>query len=156
MASPPAWLKGRHLTAISVIGYVQGADLVLTASTTSSLSGIVDYVRFNSDPQHEMIQSVDRTQAHYELTIEDSDIVIGEILQRKASATATALAQLPSLFATHDFFSVTFTRGHQIYQMWAVRGRYGDGVSSFGKNVVEASFRPIDIDGTTPTVVFTP
>ncbi len=154
MASIPGWLKGRHLTAVTVIGYTEGADNILTAAATSSLSGVVDYIRFNSDPQHEMIQSVDGTVANYEITLEDYEIVIGEILRKKITSPSV-VSLLPTLMATYDRFKVSFTRGSQSYEMWATRGRFGDGVSSFGKNVAEASFRPFDTDGTTPTVTFT-
>lgn len=145
------WAKGKHLTAVTVVGFTEGADNILTAASTASLSGIVDYFRFRSDPHHEMITSVDDTQANYEITLEDSEVQLGEILRNKVIGV---VSQLPTFMSLYDRFRITCIRAGQTYAFWTTRGSFSDGITSFGKNTCEATFRPFD-PGTSAAVVYT-
>lgn len=154
MAQLPRWLLGRHLTAITVTPQTMAEDGTLSnAGGAQNLKGYIDYVRLENDPMLEMIQSVDRTVAHYEGTIEDFTIVLGEILAVKEAHVPI----LPSMAYSYDHFLVAFTRGGQTYSVYLRRGSFRDGVSAFGKNACELTMRSLDIGGTPGTpLTFTP
>jgi len=151
MATVPGWLLGRHLTAISIVGMTESTAGVLGAVATSSLSGYIDAVQYASRPVQEMIQSVDRVGAHYENTIEDSELQLVEILTRKGYHTPV----LPTMAASYDYFTVTFTRGAQTYVSTMKRGAFTDGVANFGKNTVGLNMRPIDVSGSSSNPGYT-
>jgi hypothetical protein len=154
MAQLPRWLLGRHLTAITVTPQTQAVDGTLSnAEGASSLSGYVDYVRLENDPMLEMIQSVDRTNTHYEGTLEDFTLVLGEILTVKTAHVPV----LPSMAGSYDHYLVAFTRGGQSYSVYLRRGAFRDGVTAFGKNACELTMRSVDIGGAVGNpLTFTP
>lgn len=136
------FLLGKHLTAITVAGGTETGGTI-TWTTAVSLAGIGDYVRVSDDRMLDMITAVDATFAHYEKTLNDSSLSVGEILR---NGTRSVLEELS---ATYDFVKVVFTRGGTT---WTYKGRiatYGDGVASQGKNTGEMSLKPID-DGGAP------
>lgn len=150
----PKWLLGRHLTAVTIRPQTEAADGTFShAAAASPLSGYIDYVRFESDPTLEMIQSVDRTIAHYEITLEDFNLVLGEILTVKTAHVPV----LPQMAASYNLFLIEFTRGGQTYSCYMRRGAFRDGVTAFGKNACELTVRPVDVGGGTGNpVTFTP
>jgi hypothetical protein len=154
VAQLPRWLLGKHLTAITVTPQTMATDGTLSGAIgAQNLKGYIDYVRLEGDPMLEMIQSVDRTIAHYEGTIEDFTIVLGEILAHKEAHVPI----LPSMAWDYDFYLVAFTRGGQTYSCYLRRGTFRDGVTAFGKNTCELTMRSLDIGGAVGTPAeFTP
>lgn len=138
----PNWLKGKHLTAVTANGCSVDAAGVITDGTDRSLAGYIDAVMFDSSPSLEMIQSVDRTVAHYENIYEDFTMTLVEILRIKQGS---ATPFLPTIAAGFNIIKFVFTRGGQTYTMYGQRGDYKDGVQGFGKNSCSLTIRPVDI-----------
>lgn len=142
MAFTPNFLLGKHLTALTVAPITEAADGTITVQSSSSLLGYVDGVRFSSDPQLEMIQSLGRYGANYENLLEDSSISIVEILRRSQGGI---FPLLPVVAASYDAAQFVLTRGGKTYTYQGRRSSFRDGVENFGKNTCELTLRPIDI-----------
>jgi len=131
------WLLGKHLTAITV---ATGSDSggTITWATAVSLANKGDYVSISDDRMLEMIAAVDATQTHYEKTLNDSSLSVGEIRingTRSVLEAATAIA---------DLIKVVFTMGGTTYTFLGTVEHFGDGVRSYGKNTAELNLKPID------------
>lgn len=150
MAATPNYTRGRNLTTITIAACTEDTDGTITVGTDVSLAGVIDYIRFESDPNLEMIQSVDRTIANYVTTLEDYTVVVGEILKNKAGSWVPVL---PSMAADYDLFYVEFTRGGETYGFYGRRSSFRDGVQAFGKNACELTLRSVDIGTGTGTPV---
>jgi hypothetical protein len=140
---------GQHLTTLDFYTGTRAADGAITWSIASSLLRKVDYVRVSNETMLEMITSVDAGIAHYEPTLEDFSLVVGEILARKvAGVGSTAWTPiLPSAAQTSSYYKVVFTRGGQTYTFIGTKRSFSDGITAFGKNAAELTMAPID-DGT--------
>lgn len=162
----PVWLKGKHLTAITITPYASDTNGTLTVVTSTaglqsgtataakSLSGYIDGITFRSSPMTEMILPVDQTVANYEITVEDYEVNLVEISHVKTNVWKPLLVEM---FGGYDFFKVSFTRGSGTFDMYLKRGAYQEGVVNFGKNTNQLSFRPIRLNDTaTATVTYTP
>lgn len=155
----PMWVLGKHLTAITVQPCSRAADGTLTVLTAgsggdsgmvypTSMKGYIDYVRLSTDPMHDMIQAVDRSVAHYEITLEDYMVTLGEILHQKITGGWRPL--LPTINGLYDHMKVVFTRGGQSYTFFGKRGSFNDGVQAYGKNTCELTLKSIDVGANLP------
>lgn len=140
-------MLGKHLTALTVSTGVRGADGSFTWTSAGSLLSYVDYIRVSNETMLEMIASVDAGVAHYEPTLEDFSLVVGEILAKKVASGATWTPILPVAAAGSSYFKVAFTRGGQSYTFQGTKRSFSDGITAYGKNACELTLAPID-DGT--------
>lgn len=145
------WLVGRDLTALTVYTGVRAETGVITWSAASLLSGImlgqVDYIRVGDERMLEMIASVDDAFAHYELTLMDSNLVVGEILSKKTSGGSI----LAAVAQAAQFVKVVFVRGLGTYTYLGTIQGFNDGVVAYGKNCAEMTLKPVNA-GSAPLV----
>ena len=146
------WLLGKHLTQLTVYTGSRGTDGTISWTAATLLSGVmlgqVDYIRVSDQRMLDMIASVDDVYAHYELTLLDSSLVVGEILQKKAAegSILAAVAQAAT------YVKVVFVRGNGTYTYLGIIQGFNDGVTSAGKNVAEMTLKPINA-GSAPLVL---
>jgi hypothetical protein len=141
------WLLGKDLSALNVYSGTRASDGTMTWSSASSLLNRVDYVRISDDRALDMIASVDAIFAHYEKTIMDFTLTVGEILTKGATNI------LPGMAAGTDYVKVVFTRGSQTYTFLGIIQSFQDGVTAMGKNAVELTLKPIDLGSTSTPLV---
>jgi hypothetical protein len=138
--NPRNWVLGRDLTALTIYTGVRDATTgVVTWTSAGSLLNQVDYIRLSDTRMLDMIASVDATFAHYEKTLNDSSLVVGEILQKPTAPI------LPAAAATKDYLKVVFTRSNATYTYLGIIESFADGISALGKNAVEVTLKPIDL-----------
>lgn len=140
------WLKGVDLTAVSLYTGTRNAStgVVSWSGSPSSLTNVVDYVRFSDDRMLEMIASVNDVNAHYEQTLYDATVTLGEILTKGTPI-------LPGLASTGQYLKVMFTRGGQSYTFTGIIRSFNDGVTAYGKNACEMTLAQFNNDGTPVT-----
>lgn len=138
------WVLGRDLTALTVFTGARAATGVITWTAATLLSGIMlgqaDYIRVSDERLLEMICSVDDQYAHYEVTLQDSSLVVGEILSKKTGGGSI----LAAVAQAAQFVKVVFIRGLGTYTYEGTIQGFNDGVVAFGKNTAEMTLKPIN------------
>jgi hypothetical protein len=104
-------------------------------------------VRLEDVVEHEDIRPVTSRKINNVITGQGVRLVLVEILRKAAAPTLAALRY------SNDYIRVTFTRGLNNYTGDFLRGTFSDGVTAFGKNVVELNLEPIDNSQINPVYV---
>lgn len=152
----PNFLRGRHLTGVSIIPQIVGAGGVLTAVTASTLTltGVIDSVRLSMSPVMSDVNAVNSPYVNNIIEADDSSIVLTEIL-RNGDSSATPVNLLANFAYNYDVCQVSFTRGGRAWSMYGIRGAFSDGVTQRGKNVAELTLHQVDVGTATPSLQYT-
>src|SRR5690242_7266054 len=130
------WLLGKHLKSVSIFTGSVAADTgVVTWSSSAikladagaTVQSVVDYIRISDDRMLEMICAVDAIYSHYEVTLLDFTLTIGEILSKGAGGKLASTAQGTQLL------KVVFSRGTttvQTYTFYGTIRSFNDGVQA--------------------------
>lgn len=147
--NPRNWTLGRDLTALTVYSGAKNATTgVMTWTSAGSLLNQVDYVRISDNRMLDMIASIDAIFAHYEKTLNDSSLVVGEILQKVADPI------LPAVANASDYMKVVFTRAGKTYTYLGIIESFSDGITALGKNAVEITLKPIDLGSSSQPITY--
>ena len=143
------WMLGKDLTSLDLYVGTRNATTgaIAWAGSSSDLSDYPDYIRVNDQRLLDMIAPVNAEYAHYERTLFDSSLTVGEVLSKNTKGVLAGLAEAA------QYIKVVFTRGGGTYTYLGQIRNFTDGISSMGKNVAELTLAPF-FDGTNPPLAY--
>jgi hypothetical protein len=139
---PRNWVLGKDLTALNLYSGSRDSTGLVTYSAYASMLAMADYIRIGDERMLDMIAPVNAMYAHYEQTLLDSSLVVGEILSKFGTQPGDSyLAEFAQLYS---YIGCVFVRGGREYTYLGIIQGYNDGVTAYGKNAGEMSCKPID------------
>jgi hypothetical protein len=139
MPGVPPYMRGRDVTAFTLVPQTVAADGTFTAGTSKSLAGTWEEVDIDIEPITEEISSADAVRSNNMILKEQIRIRCTQILKR-SGATANELA---ALMASADYFLLTLTRGPNTWAVYVLRAGYSESIRA-GKSVATATFIAVD------------
>lgn len=144
MAQVPAWLLGRHVTAVAVIPQTAASDGTLSAGVSQSLVGQLDEISIDYHANTEEINAMDKVFENNMLVTKGTSVTLHEILK----SNGTNL--LAALWNTATYAQFTCTRGGQAWSFYGIITSYSEGMRR-GKSTASMTLAMVDPNTSNPT-----
>lgn len=153
MATIPPWLKGRHLSVVTITPQTRDVTGLLADGTAKASVARCVRVGITSDPQTDEISAVTSSVANNEITAENNTVEAEFLLSNDAASTL-GVNNLSDV-VTSDIFKFVWTRGtgtgSKTWTFYGTRGQFREFVDSKGRNVTSLNLLQVDIGSANPT-----
>ncbi len=145
MSAIPVWLTaGNGPFSCVLTPQTVATDGTLSDGTTVALTGVLDDIQFNANPQLEDIRPMSSVRSNMVRIAENNSMTLVEVL--KSSGTNILAAQA----AASDVFKVVLTRGAQAYTFYGRRGTFSDHPVN-GKSTASLTLEMVDPGAANPS-----
>jgi len=146
MTALPPWLTtGNGPFACTLTPQTVASDGTLSDGTLVTLTGTLDDIEFNNNPERENIKPMSTKRPNYVPISDDPSWTLVEILK------SNGVNLLRNANYNSDYFKLVVTSGAQAATFYGLRGPYTEQIRN-GKSTARLRLLPVDIGGPNPAI----
>lgn len=147
MAKITVFARGRDVTNLTIVPQNVAADGTLSPQSTSVLTGLLDNVTIDTNPEQVEISALDAVRQQMYILKEANSVTLTEILQAGGSSPNV----LRAFANNYDVGQFTATQGGKTWAFYGRRGQYTEQWDK-GRLTGRLTLTMLDSGGANPTL----